>query len=193
MLFRSDDVTYFPEKRFQFLVEWDPDALVRHSAMRCSPLSRAAYAQPLHVIESIFAAGILHHPTQKGITMLFQADLYGLLIDTPFRVACLVHGREQVTKAVENVLIDCPGGNPYDAIEALFVAATDERIHLDGVYFLLRREPDVLAKLLSVECDPGQDSNINEIGIGDSGGESEAIGDTALPSPRKRKHEGFVE
>jgi hypothetical protein len=34
-------------------------------------------------------------------------------------------------------------------MEALITAAIDENVHLDGVYFLLRREPDVLVKLLS--------------------------------------------
>ena len=39
-------------------------------------------------------------------------------------------------------------GDPYDPIQALLVAATNETIELDCVYFVLRREPDLLAKLL---------------------------------------------
>ena len=33
--------------------------------------------------------------------------------------------------------------------EALVMSTIDERIDLDGVHFLLRREPDVIQKLLS--------------------------------------------
>jgi len=40
-------------------------------------------------------------------------------------------------------------GTPLHIIEALMVAAADENIHLDCSYFLLRREPDVLVRLLS--------------------------------------------
>jgi hypothetical protein len=34
-------------------------------------------------------------------------------------------------------------------VDALITACIDENIHLDCVYFLLRKEPDVLQKLLS--------------------------------------------
>ena len=37
---------------------------------------------------------------------------------------------------------------PIHITEALVIAAIDENIHLDCAYFLLRREPDVLQKLL---------------------------------------------
>ncbi|OEU14512.1 hypothetical protein FRACYDRAFT_269597 [Fragilariopsis cylindrus CCMP1102] len=36
----------------------------------------------------------------------------------------------------------------YNIVDALVTAAIDEDIHLDCVYFLLRRHPDVLHKLL---------------------------------------------
>ena len=38
---------------------------------------------------------------------------------------------------------------PINVEGALLSAAIDENIHLDSVYFLLRRQPDVLVKLLS--------------------------------------------
>ena len=52
-------------------------------------------------------------------------------------------------KGIESVLVDCPNGNPYDTPQALLSAAVNGSIGLDCVYFLLRREPDVIAKLLS--------------------------------------------
>jgi hypothetical protein len=38
---------------------------------------------------------------------------------------------------------------PINTVEALVMSAIDETVRLDCVYFLLRREPDVLQKLLS--------------------------------------------
>jgi len=54
---------------------------------------------------------------------------------------------EEVLRKIERVLTNFPG-DPYDTVEALLSAANNERISLDCVYFILRREPDVLAKLL---------------------------------------------
>ena len=51
-------------------------------------------------------------------------------------------------KIVEETLARFPD-TPLNVIDALLSAAIDENSHLDGVYFLLRREPDVLVKLLS--------------------------------------------
>ncbi|OEU23302.1 hypothetical protein FRACYDRAFT_267497 [Fragilariopsis cylindrus CCMP1102] len=44
---------------------------------------------------------------------------------------------------------DSNTSGPYNIVDALVTAAIDENIHLDCVYFLIRREPDVLQKLLS--------------------------------------------
>ena len=51
-------------------------------------------------------------------------------------------------KVVEDTLINSSDGN-FDTADALLSAATNELTSLDGVYFLLRRDPDVLQKLLS--------------------------------------------
>ena len=65
---------------------------------------------------------------------------------TPFDRACCRHGREKVLKVIDSTLIKC-SANPYDTAEVLFIAATDEDISIDGIYFLLRRTPDVVQKL----------------------------------------------
>ena len=56
-------------------------------------------------------------------------------------------------KMIEETLICCysfPDNTPpLNVVEALMTAAIDEDIHLDCVYFLLRRQPDILQKLLS--------------------------------------------
>merc|ERR1712176_621166 len=72
--------------------------------------------------------------------------------DSPFKVACRNHGREEATQAIENALNDCPDGeHPYDAAQALLSAAVDQSVDLDCVYFILRREPDVMSRLLSAK------------------------------------------
>ena len=45
------------------------------------------------------------------------------------------------------------GHQPYDTIEVIFEVATLERVVLEGVFFLFRREPDVLQKLILRGCD----------------------------------------
>jgi hypothetical protein len=49
-------------------------------------------------------------------------------------------------EVVEDTLIRCAGDTPISIAEALVIAAIDDNIHLDGVYFLMRRHPDLLLK-----------------------------------------------
>ena len=51
---------------------------------------------------------------------------------------------------------------PYDPAHTLLVAATSEQIVLDGVYFILRRDPDVLKKLLGGKNDNNRNQNRNK-------------------------------
>ena len=48
-------------------------------------------------------------------------------------------------KVVEDILIRY-SDTPINITEALITAAIDEDIHLNCVYFLLRREPDIVMK-----------------------------------------------
>jgi hypothetical protein len=59
-------------------------------------------------------------------------------------------------KVVEDTILDYQRSShdsitigQYNVVDALITAAIDESIHLDCVYFLMRRQPDVLVKLLS--------------------------------------------
>jgi hypothetical protein len=62
-------------------------------------------------------------------------------------------------------------------VDALLLAAIDEGVHLDCVYFLLRREPDILQKLLSstlpsaVAAESNNSNNNNTNDDDDNGGE----------------------
>merc|ERR1712172_288721 len=44
-------------------------------------------------------------------------------------------------------------------VHMLMLAAIDERIHLDGVYFVLRRQPDVLTRMLPPRLTNNNNSN----------------------------------
>jgi len=139
------NISYFPEKRFRFFARWDPDALTRTDSDDYLPIHYASNYSTLRGFQLVLEAGIRYFPGRKGINLLFRKDSFD---DTPYRCACEKHGQEVVSKAIESTLIDC-ADEPYDAAGALVLAAIDDNVDLDCVYYVLRREPDVLAKLLS--------------------------------------------
>jgi hypothetical protein len=143
---------------------------------------------------------------KKGISMLMLFKKIWLNNHTPFSMdcdryghdmACDRQGRDIVMKVIEDTLLDFQrhsddddddGNNsnnnnnnsnntgPYNVVDALITAAINETIHLDCVYFLFRREPDILVKLLSSSStmiDETSESNDNDGGddiiIGSSG------------------------
>ena len=84
---------------------------------------------------------------------------------------------------------------PLNIFEALLSAAIDENVHLDCLYFLLRREPDVIQKVLSLTTPAvvaAMDSN-NNIGNENNSGINDGENDDNLsqtrtnPMKRKRK------
>jgi len=62
-----------------------------------------------------------------------------------------------VMNVMEETLLDCQqrrrsdddDTGPYNIADALITAAIEEGVHLDCVYFLLRRHPGVLQEILS--------------------------------------------
>jgi len=135
-----------PERMLQFLVEWDPTSLVQTNILGWLPLHYAARTQSIQEFQIAFGYGIRYYPFKKGITLLFQKNNED---NTPFQFACQKYGRDEVMNAVDATLARYSQETPLNSVEALMVAAADENIHLDCSYFLLRREPDVLVRLLS--------------------------------------------
>jgi hypothetical protein len=87
---------------------------------------------------------------------------------TSFHIACEMFGYEKVMEVVEETLVHSSSSSsslddtpPLNIADALITAAIDEYVHLDCVYFLLRREPDVLQKLLSSTQAAGSNNNNN--------------------------------
>jgi hypothetical protein len=135
---------YFSHETFQFLVTWDPVQLItgKNHHTRQLPLHHAAHYCTLECFQAVFEAGLRYFPRKMGMYILFL-ERSG---HTPFDRACCRYGRENVLEVIESNLNKC-SANPYDAAEVLFIAATDEDISIDGIYFLLRRTPNVVQKL----------------------------------------------
>ena len=131
---------------------------------------------PYHCFTSVFKAGIQKFPIHKGILVLFRTNarwktrspyeaFMGIstynnekikqseaIQDTRAKEEfCQEFDKQERLRrfnAIESVLNDPTVSThpPYDAVQALLVAATSDYITLDGVFFILRREPDILLK-----------------------------------------------
>jgi len=114
------------------------------------PIHHAAnWGKDISVFRTVFEAGMQHFPTKIGF--LFHKDEHGR---TSYQIACKKYGNEQVEKILDGVALNTTTTNTtttattkerHDTVlKTLVFAATEERVHLDGVYILLRREPSVL-------------------------------------------------
>ena len=137
--------------KFRFLVEWDLAALMQPNHHKHVILHFAATS--IQAFRVVFEAGIRYFPKKKGISILFSKDEDD---DTPFQDACNNHGREKVVKIIEDTLTYYHSDTPLNIADALLSAAIDDSIHLDCVYFLLRRQPDVLQKMLSAKAETAE-------------------------------------
>merc|ERR1711907_240048 len=126
----------------------------------------------------VFQRGLRCFPQKEGVLLLFRKNDE---CEAPYTGACKEKGTKETLKAIENTLIKC-SDRPYNTAAALLSAAVDESIILDGVNFLLRREPDVLQKLLS-----GTAVNNNNDGPSNKDGVN-MDNSTATAGKRKRKY-----
>jgi hypothetical protein len=192
---------FFAEKRFQFLVEWDPSALNHPDGHGDLPLHDAVQHSSIRGFQLVFEYGIRYLPEKKGINLLF---LKSNIDKTPFQCACAIFGRDEVMKVVEDTLIlsySSSNNTPLlNVVDALLTDAIDEHVHLDCVYFLMRREPDVLMKLLSypsstvaVENNSNSSSNkSNDKNCGISNSAAKKLNsktNTTTKTERKRKRD----
>jgi hypothetical protein len=144
---------YFAERRFRYLVDWDPISLTKERNNQIDG------KLPLHLsiqynynfnsntrthstrgFRSVLDAGIRHFPTKVGF--LFHKDIKDR---TPFQMACKIYGKEVVMQIVDDVVTTAiTNSSSSTFMETLITAAIDETIHLDCIFFLLRKEPSVL-------------------------------------------------
>merc|ERR1712238_645985 len=174
-MFRVDN--YFSERRFRFLIEWDPTMLTQINTMGCLPLHySAAKSKSSQSFRSVFETGIVYYPHKKGISLLFTKTNYNR---TPFHIACITHGRKEAMDVVEDIITrQYSEETPLNIVDALLTAAIDDAIHLDGVFFLLRRRPDVLVDLLSGSTTTTNNNIISSDGDGDGGSDGNINGGT---------------
>lgn len=137
----------FAINRFRFLVEWCPQLIIKtdnhgrtilHEVLTCDNL--------IAPFQFVFDHVMRYFPFKVGISLLFQKG--GYRGATPFELACSKFQRNQVMDMVEDVLARYSGRTPINTATAFIVAAIDQTVNLDCVYFLLRRQPDVLMTML---------------------------------------------
>jgi len=162
---------YFAENTFQFLVEWYPSSLVHIDEDEDVPLHCAAHESTIQAFRTVFEYLIRYYPTKKGISSLFTKNNQD---ETAFQLACEEYGKDGVTRIVEDTLNNSV--IPLTIVETVVMAAADENIHLDCSYFLLRREPDVLVRLLSA---PHHNNNDDDDDGGGGEDDHDNDGDTA--------------
>jgi hypothetical protein len=192
LLHRLCKQDYFAENRFRFMTELDPNELIRRNthSNRSVPLHYATYFISIEIFRFVLECGMRYFPKKKGISLLFQKDIDN---ETPFQDACEQFGHEQVMMVITDTLNN-PDTPPVNSADALLSAAIDNGIHLDCVYLLMRREPDVLQKLLSqspaVVTSAGSNNNYNN-DTNDDGTRSCKLAKNKLNSTteRKRKRE----
>jgi hypothetical protein len=137
----------FKDDKYEMLC--DNYMLPPYDAIYMLPLYDALEYKSFNIqgFQMVVEAGIKYFSKKKGITLLFRKPNYD---STPFVKACEKFGKEQVKMMIEDTCIRCySSSDDTPVVEALMTAAVDENIHLDCVYFLLRRQPDILQKILS--------------------------------------------
>ena len=109
------------------------------------PIHHAANCgKDISIFRTVFEAGMQHYPTKIGF--LFHKDEHGR---TSYQVACKKYGNEQVEEILDGVALNTTTTatttkEQHDiVVKSLMFAATEEIVHLDGLYILLRREPSV--------------------------------------------------
>ena len=65
---------------------------------------------------------------------MFHRDSHG---ETSYEMACKKYGKKEVEKIVRYAF---DNQEKYVAAKSLIHAATDEKVHIDGVYILVRRD-----------------------------------------------------
>lgn len=153
----------FAERRYRFLIEWDPTLLLDAREGEWCPLNGTAY-NSVRGFQLVFELCIRYYPKTLGIRLLFKIE-HLCDSETSFSRACETHGRDKVMKIVENTMNN--SDISINTVEALFLAAIDDNIYLDCVYLLLKRQPDVLARLLSGFSNNNADGDVIVVRDGD--------------------------
>ena len=144
-------LTYLSERRFRFMTEWCPSSLLRTDVQNRLPFHWGAHN--IRKFRVLLEAYFRYYPKWKGLHALFSIDNDGW---TPFQLACNKFTHTKVMEVVEDSLVWYSTNESVDSNNALILAAIGDTISLDGVYFIIRRQPD---KMLSMLRDPREEED----------------------------------
>eukprot|EP00584_Thalassiosira_punctigera_P021622 CAMPEP_0172564950 /NCGR_PEP_ID=MMETSP1067-20121228/106313_1 /TAXON_ID=265564 ORGANISM="Thalassiosira punctigera, Strain Tpunct2005C2" /NCGR_SAMPLE_ID=MMETSP1067 /ASSEMBLY_ACC=CAM_ASM_000444 /LENGTH=256 /DNA_ID=CAMNT_0013355745 /DNA_START=62 /DNA_END=832 /DNA_ORIENTATION=+ len=145
--------SYRIDKRFRFLIDWDPSILSEcgrskpllcHYVCRmCTTIDGSTPHGAAQRFQTILKSGLSHYPNELGF--LFRG--------TTFHLACNKFGQDEVSRIIDAELFGPLGQNSKknnNTLRALVsAAATNDDISLDGVHTMLRRDPiGLLPRLL---------------------------------------------
>ena len=145
-------LTYLSERRFRFMTEWCPSSLLRTDVQNRLPFHWGAHN--IRKFRVLLEAYFRYYPKWKGLHALFSIDNDG---NTPFTLACDQLTRAKVLEVVEESLVRYNTHESVDSNNALILAASDDTISLDSVYFIIRRQPDKMLTMLRHSRDDEED------------------------------------
>ena len=140
---------YFAQHRFRFLIEWDPSSLLQTEG-DLGTLPIHYVTNNLRSFRVVLDSVIRFYPRWKGINTLFQKT-NSFVWRVPFELACDKLTRAAVMNVVEETLVryTTNDGLVNDNFgNAMILAATDNRISLDGLFFLIQRQPNSMLSML---------------------------------------------
>ena len=154
------------EQRGRFLIEWDPYSILLVDSFGNLPLRYAAEFASLAGFRFVFELGMRYFPQHVGINLLFRSHDRNNSSDhrTPIKQACARFKRKDVMRVIDDVLAHSSLTTPLNITDAFLVAILDDTIHLDAVYFLFRRQPDTLIRLITNSSSSSSGSSIRCVG-----------------------------
>ena len=126
----------------------DPSSLLQTEGDNSGTLPIHYVANNLQAFQVVLDSLFRYYPRWKGINTLFQKDNDG---DTPFQLACKSLSRTKVMEVVEEVLVRHTTTNGLvndNTGNVMILAATDHRSSLDGLFFLIQRQPNSMLRML---------------------------------------------
>ena len=127
------------EKRVRFLLNWDP-TIIKKDGKHEILLHRYVGSWDSHkmptfkIFQAIFELGVFYYPEDFGF--MFHSDL--IAQQTCFEIACETFGDKKVRKMVDEIILQYIQGRRDKMNHMLFAAASNEAIHLEGLYTLFR-------------------------------------------------------
>ncbi len=134
----------FVETRFRLLVSWCPSILMDggtsnrpllHTIYNESSRSNCKSRLFLRLFQVLSELGMIHYPDELGFVFHKWGGTF------PLNRFASIHGREQIAEIVNDKLVSTLGSNVKTLPLLISAAATNDKIHLDGLYRLLCLNP----------------------------------------------------